>query len=237
LNIDKRQNILWRYEMGEGKDFDVSGYLKDGVIYLDNLKVEDCRFAALQSEWKKKKVVMKKCVFNNVEFDNHCGRGFLDIKECEFKNCTFHGMLGMGMFKVWASIFNNCIFEEFSTGGTLVSMIGRSRLFQCTFHNIDLKWSISIYKTEINGGKIEHSRIVKTSISESQFTHMQMEDVEIRGGYDENRMESVIFKNVVLRGSMGEESVNNQKNIFVDCDTEGFTFIKESLGLDSVMKL
>lgn len=58
------------------EDFDATKYWKDGVLYLENLKIQNCRFAALQSEWGKKVLVMKKCVFENVVFDNHCGRGF-----------------------------------------------------------------------------------------------------------------------------------------------------------------
>lgn len=57
------------------EDFNTTKYWQDGVLYLENLKIQNCRLVSLQSEWVKKSLVMKKCVFEKVVFDNHCGRG------------------------------------------------------------------------------------------------------------------------------------------------------------------
>ncbi len=96
------------------EDFDATKYWKDGVLYLENLKIQNCRFAALQSEWGKKVLVMKKCVFENVVFDNHCGRGFFQIDHCEFLDCTIYDTLGSGKLDMQTCSFKDCVFEGVS---------------------------------------------------------------------------------------------------------------------------
>ena len=97
--------------MNERKDFDISQYLNDGVVSLENLNIADSTIAALQMEWIKNSLVMQRCSFENVVFENHCGRGFVEMSDCEFTNCVFHDTLGNGELDVQQCIFTNCTFD------------------------------------------------------------------------------------------------------------------------------
>ena len=219
--------------MNERKDFDISEYLKDGVVYLENLRIEDHRIAGLQTEWRKTGFVIVKCVFNNVEFDNHCGRGYARIEGCEFINCVFHDTLGSGRLEVEKNVFRNCIFEGVSICGVNVSRIANCSFLNCDFNKIDLKWKTALYDLEIDGGKIEHSSIVRGSIKRIKISDMHMEHMQLRGNFYQNRMESVVFKDVSLVGNMGDTGTEKE-NIFVDCDTDEFIFKEGSLGFESL---
>ena len=80
----------------------------------------------------------------------------------------------------------------------------------------------SISDIEMKEGKIEHSCIMEGGISDNQIDHMQIEDVELGGSFNNNRMESVTFRNVHL---VGEKGIN----ILVNCDTESLSFVEDSL--------
>lgn len=45
--------------MSERAEFDISKYMIDGVICLENMKIENCDFTALQSEWQKRTIRAK----------------------------------------------------------------------------------------------------------------------------------------------------------------------------------
>ena len=77
-------------------------------------------------------------------------------------------------------------------------------------------------------GKIEQSCIIEGGISDNQIYNMQIEDVELSGGFYNNRMESVIFKNVLLMGEKGFKG-SEKGNICMNCDTKGLTFVEDNL--------
>lgn len=210
------------------EDFDATRYLKNGMVYLEDLKIQNCRFATLQSEWIKDYLLIKKCVFEKVVFDNHCGRGFFQIDNCEFLDCIFYDTLGSGKLDVQTCSFKNCEFEGVSLHDAHLSRISKCKFSGCNFKNMDLKWKIALFGIEMKDGKIEHSCIIEGGISDNQIYNMQIEDVQLSGGFYNNRMESVIFKNVHLVGEKGMKGSDNE-NIFVNCDTKNLSFVEDSL--------
>ncbi len=210
------------------EDFNTTKYWQDGVLYLENLKIQNCRLVSLQSEWVKKSLVMKKCVFEKVVFDNHCGRGFFQIDNCEFLDCTIYDTLGSGKLDVQRCSFKNCVFEGMSLHDAHLSRISKCKFLGCNFKNVDLKWRVALFGIEMKEGKIEHSCIMEGGISDNQIYNMQIEDVELSGSFYNNRMESVMFKNVHLVGEKGMKG-SEKENIFVNCDTKSLSFVEDSL--------
>jgi len=222
--------------MSKRKNLDISEYMKDGVVSLENLHITDCRIIGLQSEWAKNSLVMKKCSFEKVVFENHCGRGFVEINDCEFTNCAFHDTLGNGKLEVEQSRYTNCMFEGIRLNGMGESSeISQSRFLNCNFINIDLKWKIELFELELNGGKIEHFCLAgQQYITRNQIFDMQIEDMQIWGEFfNRNQMENVVFKDVVLTGKKGEVG-SKEENIFINCDTKGLTLSEGTLGFESL---
>lgn len=219
--------------MNERKDFDISEYLKDDVVYLENLRIENSRFASLQSEWAEKRLVITKCIFENVVFDNHCGRGYIKIRESEFNDCSFYDTFGTGKFDVEQNIFRECLFDGISIHGVEVSYIAKSKFISCNFKNLDIKWKTALYDLEIIGGTIKQSCIVRGSMRKIKVTDVQIEDVQLKGNFKQNRMESVVFKSVFLEGSMAE-SGSDEENIFLNCEMGGLSFKEGIVGVESL---
>ena len=222
--------------MGEGKYLDISQYLNDGVISLENLNIANSTIMALQMEWTKNSLDMKNCSLENVVFENHCGRGSIEISDCKFTNCVFHDTLGNGKLDVKQSIFTNCTFERICLNGTCDSSeISQCKFFNCKFHQIDLKWKIELFELELNGVKIDQLCLAgQQYITGNRIFNMQIENMKMWGEFfNQNRIENVIFKDVVLTGNKGEAGTK-QENIFIDCDVKGLTFVEGTLGFDSL---
>lgn len=222
--------------MGKGKDFDISQYLEDGVISLENLNIADSKMAAMQTEWAKNTLVINKCSLENVEFDNHCGRGFVEITDCEFTNCVFHDTFGNGRLEVKQCTFTNCTFEGVSLNGTCDSSeISQCKFFDCKFHHIDLKWKIELFELELNGGRIDQFCLAgQQYITGNRIYNMQIENMKMWGEFfNQNRIENVVFRDVVLTGSKGEAGTK-QENTFINCDVNGLTFAEGTLGFESL---
>lgn len=220
--------------MNDEKVFDLSEYLEDNTICLEDLKIQNCRIDGLCSAWAKKELVITNCIFEHVTFDNHCGRGYVRMEGSEFTDCTFHDTLGSGKLEVEKCTFTKCAFENMSISGVGISILWKCHFTECDFCNVDLKWHFAIYGLEMNGGKIENTSIVTCSITEIKMSHMRLEHVRLCGGLKQNRMESVVFQDVFLEGSMGEEG-SGKENQFINCDMDGFSFQEGGeLGFESL---
>ena len=93
---------------------------------------------------------------------------------------------------------------------------------------MDLKWRVALFDLEMKEGKIEHSCIMEGGISDNPIYHMQIENVELGGSFNNNRMESVTFRNVHLVGEKGMKG-SEKENILVNCDTENLSFVEDGL--------
>lgn len=217
------------------KDFDVSEYVRDEDIYLENLKIENCRIAGLQAEWNKRKLVISKCTLQNVVFDNHCGRGYVEITESAFANCSFYDTLGNGHLTVKDSLFQNSLFENvyMSENPEIESCIESSKFLDCRWENVILQWNIGFYGVEIYGGRVENSSFVGQVMDRCQISHLQMENVDLKLMLIQNRLENVEFENVILNGYMSGKNTKRE-NIFNECDISGFRYTEELSGFLSL---
>ena len=221
------------------KEFDIAKYMKGEGIYLENLKIENCKIAGIQSEWAKRKLVIFKCTFINVVFDNACGRGFVEIKESTFTGCSFHDTLGNGGLSIEDSLFQNSIFENvyLSENAGLETCIERSKFLGCCWKNVVLQWNIEFWDVEIYGGRVENSRFIGQAMSGCQISHIQMVNIDLKLMLMQNRLENVKFENVILNGYMSGKNTKKE-NIFKECDMSGFSYTEELSGflaLDSYL--
>ena len=216
--------------MSGKKDFDISQYLNNGVVSLENLNIADSTIAALQMEWIKNSLVMQRCSLENVVFENHCGRGFVEMSDCEFTNCVFHDTLGNGKINVEQSTFTNCIFEGICLNGAFTSSkISQCKFNNCKFLNIDIKWVMSLYDSELIGGEIKQLSLVGHGyMTRVQISNMQIEGMKIWGEYFyEDRIENTVLRDVVLIAKKHE--IN-----FINCDEEGLTLTEGTFGFESL---
>lgn len=216
--------------MSEQKDFRIAQYWNDGVLIMEDLHIVDYRIAELQMEWTKNSLEMKRCSLENVIFDNHCGRGVVEINDCEFTNCVFYDTIGNGKLNVEKSTFTNCTFEGIHLNGAFdSSRISQCKFFNCRFHHIDLKWKTSLYDLELKDGEIKQFCLVGQSyITRVQISNMQIEGMKVWGEcFYENKIKNTTFKDVVLIANKHEIS-------FIDCDKKGLTFAKGTLGFESL---
>lgn len=213
------------------KDFDVSEYLRDEDIYLENLKIENCRIAGLRAEWNKRKLVISKCTIQNVVFDNHCGRGDMEITESGFVNCSFYDTFGNGHLTVKDSLFQNSLFENvyLSENAERGSSIKCSRFLDCSWKNVILQWNIGFYGVEVYGGRVENSSFVGQVMDGCEISHFRMGNVDLKLMLIKNKIENVEFENVILNGYMSSKNTKRE-NIFNECDISGFKYTEELSG-------
>lgn len=212
-------------------DFAVSEYLRNEDIYLENLEIENCRIAEMQADWNKRKLIISKCTLQNVDFDNHCRRGYVEIIDSAFTNCSFYDTLGNGHIIVKDSQFQNCQFENvyLSENAGRGSSITYSKFSNCSWKNVILQWNIGFYGVEIYGGSVENSSIVGQVMDGCQILHLQMKNVDLKLMLIQNRLENMEFENVVLNGYMSGKDTKKE-NIFKECDLCGFRYTEELSG-------
>lgn len=205
--------------MSEKREFDLSEYLKDDEVYLENVRLENCRLVSSGDNG----IVFRKCVFQNVIIDgnNEKWGNETAFYECELRNCIFRGDFGE-TYLVWEeNFFKNCLFENINIEcGDDMSTIVDNGFFDCNFKNVKLNQDIEFLEQTISGGKMQNVLLISSSMSRNLFSKIQMEQVIIRALYSENVMDSIIFKDVMLEWELEDDNYPDE-NLFYQCDTSG----------------
>lgn len=199
----------------------IEGIQAKDVYFLES-EIKNCSIEGIQSE----KIVFANCVFEHVVFHSYYKAGYFCMGgKCKFKNCVFHDTFGVGIIYIAENLFQDCLFEGISIGAeNNGAFIYDNKFINCIFKDMD--WvGHGLFSNIVSGGKMK--QIIyneKGDISENQFSNMLIEDMEGNLDYPfcENELDSVIFRNVTLKGQMEEN------NNFVKCDTNGFTLIPKS---------
>ncbi len=186
---------------------------------LIKMEIKECSMKGLKSD----DIRFRDCVFHNVTFDSHFDACYVSIEHCTFIDCVFRDMLDGGHLELRDSLFQNCLFEGFrmeEEDGIL--SVNRSEFMDCIFREIIQKGAGVFSRSKIKGGAMERILYKNDDISYNEFSDIQIEDMELvvdaELGFFDNQLNSVIFKNVKLKGLM-------EDNEFVNCDTSGFTHI------------
>jgi len=207
--------------MSEIKEFDLSEYLRDEEICMENTSLENCRLVSPRGNG----LMLRKCIFQNVIIDGDCEKwgDTAEFYECEFRNCVFRGNF-RGVYLVWEeNLFKDCLFENiFIEVGDDESCITDNGFFDCNFINVNFVQDIEFLSQTIIGGKMQNVRLIMTHMTGNLFSKMQMEQVNIIALYDENVMDSVVFRDVMLEWE-SEDNDYLDENLFYQCNTNGLT--------------
>jgi len=222
--------------MSEQKEFDLSIYLQDGQVCLENLRIENCKIVGLQC----KAGYFKGCVFEHVVFDYQFEQRIIIFEECEFTKSEFHGNLKKTQMVLRDNLFKGCLFEniflEFMEGGR--SVITDNGFFDCVFKNVKSEQELQFTNQMICGGKMEEFSLLLdvtqalcsqqcSNMQHNIFSNMQMENVHFMAAYNDNVMESVSFWNTAIEWILELDNANSQdNNKFYECDTSGLTCCK-----------
>lgn len=200
-------------------DFNFSEYLTDNKLILEDQKLNDFRISGIRKET----VEIKRCILENVVFNNDFDGEVVFIEECTFINCKFYDVFKREdlLLVMMNNTFRNCIFENISYHGYIQqSEVVDSEFLNCAFKNIEIKGDVSFINLNIQKSSIESIHYEGHEILGNQFIDMSIDDSIFKGAVMQNRIEKVCFRNVKLIGC-------NEDNDFIDSDTNGFTFIED----------
>ena len=207
-------------KMSEIKEFDLLKYLKDDGIYLENVSLQNCRLTSSGAY----SLFFRKCIFQNVILDGeHEEWGDALFYECEFRNCMFRGDFGETYLDWRENFFKTCLFENINIeyGGD-ISSITENGFFDCCFKNVKLNQDIHFINVMISNGSMQNIHLFSTHMIANLFSNIQMEQVKISALYSSNIMDSIIFKDVILKWELEDDNYPDE-NIFYHCDTSGLT--------------
>lgn len=205
-------------------------YLKDDEIYLENVSLKNCRLVSPEGY----DLQFRKCIFQNVVIDGDLEEwgNAAEFYECEFRNCIFRGDFGETYFVMEENYFRDCLFENINIEcEDDTSTITANGFFDCIFKNVNLNQIIEFLEQTISGGKMQNVLLYSSDMSRNLFSNIQMQKVKIQALYNENVMDSVIFKDVLLEWESEDDSYSDE-NIFFQCDTSGFICHKHEVDED-----
>lgn len=207
--------------MNEIKVIDLAAYVTDGEFLLENVTLENCKVMNLHCD----KILYENCKFHNVVFDDHFDDHAISSENCEFIHCEFHINFGQSYLTLEDNLFRDCLFENINLDyGSGTSYMKGNGFLDCNFMNVKLQGDTEYIDQYIRGGKIENAVFISNNMNGNQFLEMQFKDVEIGAYFIGNKMYSVSFENVLLKGVLTEMTGANNLNVFFHCDTSGFRF-------------
>lgn len=204
------------------KEFRLSAFAVEGGYRLENQTVENCRIMGIQY----RNFDFIDCRFHKVIFENafegETGQ-YVNIQGCEFTDCEFRNQYrGIGVrLNLHCNVFTDCrVINTVYHGYMEPSEIRSNRFINCHFRSIEIQGNVSLSGLEMTGGSIRYIDYIGSSITQSTFSGITMEDILVKAALTDNRMENVVFRDVTIRGS------GDDRNELENC-TNRYTFIKE----------
>lgn len=139
--------------MSSLKNVDLSQFISDKEMRIENAVLENCVISEIQN----KILVINRCHFKNVIFENSFNDVYATFKECEFAECVFHDTFeGEDLELVMQdNIFINCVFENISYRSFQVqSNVVNCKFNNCNFTNIMIEGDLCFIGLEMKSGKI-----------------------------------------------------------------------------------
>lgn len=193
-------------------------------VYMEENQLKKCEFHGKQGKQCESFEIVG-CTFESVLFDNQFKNSLIAVENSHFKHCEIRGMLGSGDFTLCNSQFENSLFENINMGPRGESaLVAECEFVNCSLKNIEIKREIELDELDIREGKIEYFNCTKSDIQECHFFKVCLENVYLKANFVGNDMDSVIFRNVTLKGTMRNKS-DIEENVFTNCDTSGFTYL------------
>lgn len=188
-------------------------------VFVENISIENCIITGIQCGF----LTFLKCSFKNVVFENSLYEVYTCMENCEFVDCKFHDNFEGNDLElvIRGCTFSDCLFENISYNSIQVqSNIINCKMINCNFKKIQIEGDLCFIGLEISGGKVEDFRFTGNQILANEISNMQIKDANLNVALIKNKMENVIFENVILKGY-------DKENTFTNCDKSGFTFIQD----------
>jgi uncharacterized protein YjbI with pentapeptide repeats len=193
-------------------------------VSMEESQFKNCEFHGKQGE-QCESFEMRECTFERVLFNNQFKDSLIAVENCHFRHCTFRGMLGSGDFELCDSQLEDSQIENINMGPQGESaLVTECEFVNCNFKNIDISREIEFDELDIREGKINSLNCIKSDIQLCHFYKVCLENVYLESNFLDNDMDSVIFRNVTLKGTMRNKS-DIEENVFIHCDTSGFTYL------------
>jgi uncharacterized protein YjbI with pentapeptide repeats len=200
-------------------DFNFSEFITNNKLILDGKKLSNYRISGIRKE----SVEIKRCIMENMVFENDFEGDVVFIEECTFINCKFFDVFKREelLLLIMNNTFRNCIFENVSYHGYIQqSEVVDSEFLNCVFKNIEIKGDVSFINLNIQKSSVTSIYYEGNQILGNEFVDVSINDSIFKGAAIQNRIEKVYFRSVKLIGY-------NQDNEFIDSNTDGFIFIEE----------
>ena len=93
-------------------DFNFSEFITNNKLILDGKKLSNYRISGIRKE----SVEIKRCIMENMVFENDFEGDVVFIEECTFINCKFFDVFKREelLLLIMNNTFRNCIFENVS---------------------------------------------------------------------------------------------------------------------------
>lgn len=223
--------------MSSYEKFDLSAYLQNGDIRLENLKLEKGKISGQQCRAN----YFKNCCFHDVLFEYSDKQKLIIFEACEFTGCVFQGDLKETSLAIMDSLFKDCTFEhislEFTEGARTV--IKENGFFYCNFKDIRTEQEIDFANQTVSGGKMENVSLLLdipmalscqqcSQMHHNLFSHVQMGHVHFMAAYEINVMDSVNFVDSTIDWILVlDDSRDLDENIFYKCNVGGLKYCRQ----------
>lgn len=222
--------------MSSYEKFDLSAYLQNGDIRLENLKLENCKISGQQCRAN----YFKNCCFHDVLFEYSDKQKLIIFEACEFTGCVFQGDLKETSLAIMDSLFKDCTFEhislEFTEGARTV--IKENGFFNCNFKDIRTEQEIDFANQTVSGGKMENVSMLLdipmalscqqcSQMHHNLFSDVKMDNVCFVADYNSNVMDSIDFAHTTIEWIlMLDNSSGFDSNKFYKCDVSGLNYCR-----------
>lgn len=196
--------------MSSLKNVDLSQFISDKEMRIENAVLENCVISEIQN----KILVINRCHFKNVIFENSFNDVYATFKECEFAECVFHDTFeGEDLELVMQdNIFINCVFENISYRSFQVqSNVVNCKFNNCNFTNIMIEGDLCFIGLEMKSGKINNFSFYGNQIIQNYFSDLQIANTDLKCAFMKNKLERIDLREVKINGYCRD-------NILIECE-------------------
>ncbi len=196
--------------MSSLKNVDLSQFVSNKKMRIENVDLENC----VVSEIQNKILVIYRCRFKNVTFENSFNEVYATLKECEFTECVFHDTFeGEDLeLVIQDNIFINCVFENISYRSFQVqSNIVNCKFSNCNFANIIIEGDLCFIGLEMKSGKIKNFSFYGNQIMQNYFSDLQIANMDLKCAFMKNKLERIDLREVKICGHCKD-------NILTECE-------------------
>lgn len=94
------------------------------------------------------------------------------------------------------------------------------KLTDCVLKNINIEGDMSIFGLGIMGGEMKKVIFIGSQLIDNLLIDVNVDNVSIQSYMSENHLKNITFKNTIVKGYYGNNTLSN-------CDKQGITIIDD----------